>query len=934
MKSKKNLISRALAILLVMVMCISMLPVGVFADELDEGDQPEPEVKVEVTVTKDEETGDLEVDGRPEATPGVDGETKYDNKGQENAPAKVEGSVTASTDEDETTTNGQGDPIHMEGTIEGEETITVNAPEEDVSPEEPETTAPVTDPLPLESNEIDFTFDGEDGFGKDDQKTKDQDNGDGAEVGADIKELVEAIRPQKPEGDGWNETEAGYAKTDGEFETDEDGVEVGTVIGTTWNTAPKKDGTGWTTETVETTTEKGKLTEEELKKLWDPEADGAEVDEDGNLVKTDVVTVGRDTITTTITYNTANGTYEKKTVKTTTEDVTVEEVEEGIIQVSGVNASIGDDNGTLKGLESLGPAQDIIDFYKRNESRFKNEKGKPVFDTNGLEWNGEAYVDSVTGEVVAEGWLAKHLIHPFSHKGEETEALRFFESVVRSSLFIDTANGEGQVDGQAMIRGMKDKNGNYVYVYCVQHEVKDNKNVDYDISNVEDGNYFNLSKEDLRHIQYIAEHGYWGTSSGVGSLAEVQKLIAEEYQGYITDGIAIAVTQAALWYYGNDDGAAMFEKDGELIDIFTQCYNKSTLSSVATTGKLESKEQEAAMALFKALIKKGETIADAELKSTTDIISQEDIKGTSISVDGKVTADELDKLVADLAAKEEKSADEVAQLKKAERDKSLVEKYQSNAELKDKDLYKTDLSLTVAVVPGEMNATGDGMMIYVYVDGVEGAVASVKLNKDAETADGKVKIEIPGVVLPEGVKITLNLSGTQNLTEGAYMFRSDVDYSKSQTMVGYVKDETASRSVDLNVNMTFNVTDPEVEETTEVTATQTVEQTSTWNWSESWEQDYSYYTPPEDPEDPEDPSTPPEDPNTPPEEEIPELEIPLAEMPIDEMPEEEIELDEPDIPLADIPATGDISLAWYAVASLSACGLAALSVSKKKEQEI
>ena len=87
--------------------------------------------------------------------------------------------------------------------------------------------------------------------------------------------------------------------------------------------------------------------------------------------------------------------------------------------------------------------------------------------------------------------------------------------------------------------------------------------------------------------------------------------------------------------------------------------------------------------------------------------------------------------------------------------------------------------------------------------------------------------------------------------------------------------------------------------------------------------------------------------------EIPEEEPPLVEMPTEEapvpvedlpdeqppladIPEEEttlIDIPEENVPMVGVPQTGDISLAWYAVAVLSACGLAALTLKKREGEE-
>ena len=113
---------------------------------------------------------------------------------------------------------------------------------------------------------------------------------------------------------------------------------------------------------------------------------------------------------------------------------------------------------------------------------------------------------------------------------------------------------------------------------------------------------------------------------------------------------------------------------------------------------------------------------------------------------------------------------------------------------------------------------------------------------------------------------------------------------------------------------------------------------------------------PDDPVDPVDPDDP-DDPVDPvdPEVEIPDEDVPLTEVPVVEVPysdmslaeepvveipdgdvplaeEPVVDIPDEDVPLADVPETGDISCAWYAMAVLSACGLMALYLLKKREE--
>ena len=73
-----------------------------------------------------------------------------------------------------------------------------------------------------------------------------------------------------------------------------------------------------------------------------------------------------------------------------------------------------------------------------------------------------------------------------------------------------------------------------------------------------------------------------------------------------------------------------------------------------------------------------------------------------------------------------------------------------------------------------------------------------------------------------------------------------------------------------------------------------------------------------------------------PEEDPPLAEIPEEQPPLVEIPEQQpplVDIPDEDVPLADVPETGDLSTSWYLALLLSACGLPALALLKKREQE-
>ena len=183
---------------------------------------------------------------------------------------------------------------------------------------------------------------------------------------------------------------------------------------------------------------------------------------------------------------------------------------------------------------------------------------------------------------------------------------------------------------------LEDAAGRKYYAYCADWSTGAVMSTKYELVNVLDASYIK-DKTAREHLQTIARYGYWGTKEGIGSLAEVKKLVDPKYQGAINDGIALAVTQAALWKYGNQDPNLKFGgnnmnghgddsqryETNELLEYF---YNKNMVIQ-----ELTEPQRKAAVALYNALIGKMPDSTDP----VTDIITKEDIKNATIRV-GKV----------------------------------------------------------------------------------------------------------------------------------------------------------------------------------------------------------------------------------------------------------------------------------------------------------
>ena len=482
-----------------------------------------------------------------------------------------------------------------------------------------------------------------------------------------------------------------------------------------------------------------------------------------------------------------------------------------------------------------------------------------------------------------------------------------------------------------------DKDGNEHYVYCADFAVSPQAGFRYDMENVEDAGYYD--SEAAAHIRAIAQNGYWGTSEGAGSLDAVKQMLVDAYNNgeidkddyrglatawgfdtYLTDGMALAATQAALWTFGNS-GDMMIDKE----DLFTSYYQ-------AVGGRnwreLDSREWALTKALYDYLV------SQTEAPTHQNTLINEN----NFATDASLTVGQRDE---------------------------------------DTGKYEADLTFTLAVMP---DAESDDLLVHVVVGGevvetrrLAGDDSGTQYGVIPRSGDGSYTLS--GLKLAEGVNIDLRLTGTQNIGEGVYLFTSEVSTEpvsydgdgepvfSSQTFVGV---ESGRQSVDLSVSLNFTVneaaagvvtdtastTGRKVDATetsrtdtttttggrTETAVTVTTVQKNDREWEVTWEKDYTYPDPePETPEEPETPDTPeqPETPETPespevpettpveppvediPEEDVPQTDIPVEDVPLVVIPDEEV-------PVADVPQTGDDSGLWYVLLMASFTGLAVM----------
>lgn len=462
---------------------------------------------------------------------------------------------------------------------------------------------------------------------------------------------------------------------------------------------------------------------------------------------------------------------------------------------------------------------------------------------------------------------------------------------------------------------LSDKDNNDFYAYCADFEVSAVEGYRYGMENLEDATYYNNddNNDAAKHIRYIALNGYWGTNGAVGtpeytgSLAKVQALMrtAKNENGSdmfteaevdgLTPGQAITATQAAIWYYGNsnkDSNSGIDTTKG----VVGKYYDGNTFSEVPA-GKAATVEK-----LFNLLIS-----GTQEAEAGTTIINENNF----------ATAAKLTDIIRIVDKNEIPTITDTST--------GVTQPLHP-----EKDWYSTNLSFSLLLEPSQgdeltvtvLDSSGAVLKTEVLCGTDDNSVWHKWLNRDQ-----KQMYTIEGVKIAEGVTITLNLSGTQNLQPGVYLYTSEVfpdkdeDERSSQTFVGVANGQ---RNVNLNVNLKFEVQDPKLavktsEQTTKstttdtkveigtgerteitkskhITVTETVTESTRRTWNSSWTKRFSGNDGGGD--------------------SVHSL--------------YNLSKQEPIIP--EIPVTGDNSIVWFALGFLSLAGLVLLYCMRKKVQ--
>jgi hypothetical protein len=353
---------------------------------------------------------------------------------------------------------------------------------------------------------------------------------------------------------------------------------------------------------------------------------------------------------------------------------------------------------------------------------------------------------------------------------------------------------------------VEEGSGRRHYVLCADLSVSPRSHMGYNMENVEDATYY--SAADAAHIKAIALSGYWGTSSGIGSLAAVRSLLQEaglssDLTDLLTPGMALTATQAAVWAYGNSDASHTY-------DIY------DTIHTYAF-GDLTEDEQKVLFTLYELLVNMD---PDSVTDTSSTIINQNQFAtNASIVVKDKTTSAE------------------------------------------DGTVYDTDISFTLGTVP----TASDDLYLTVTVTDKDGVVVSTTTGalpqgtawSDSKAGTNGQLYTLEDVQLPAGAKVTLTLTGTQILSQGVYLYTAG-DYRSTQTFVGIA---SGTRKVDLSVDLSFQETAPTAafqyttaSKTTALTGTRQDTKVDTVTYSLTTASAGTTVVPDEDPADPEEPS--------------------------------------------------------------------------------
>jgi len=946
-------IKKLFALIMVMCMLVSMLPLQALAEETDlstlEG--------LDVSMTIDEETNTVVVEFAPAAEETVSEEetapaAEETVSEEETAPAAEE---TASEEEaapaEETASEEETAPAAEETASEEEAAPAAEetASEEEVAPDAEETVS--EDAVIIETPTGDLEWESELTFGEN--------------IDAEVTDVT--VTEEVTEEGAIIVTESATVETEG---TLENGAEVeGEEIYTETTTTV-------TTETEETITVEAALEGQETTTLEDaaitpddtdlPEVEIPVITEDAEIVVPENAevevevkeneetgeTVTTETVTTTeeekvegenVTSETTTvTTVEKTTTETTTEEgetETTESVKVTVNVTETTNEVVGDvqegeddteydyteiettierevtteagdvevtvNEGDVTNLEALAPEEFEGKDYDNKEGlltgwspdslqSYADAVAKPE-DAPGYDyqWTGYAEATNAVRAVSVDVVYKKDPVTGEALKDENGDYI--IESMSYSGKYKDGMDATPSIF--ALKKYNEDGTESLYYAYCIDNDTGAQPGSWYKVTNLEDSDYY-PDEESADKLRAIVNNGYWGQESGKGSSAQMmEKLLA---------------------YYGEDATIEVDDKNGNMIsfnvrevlagmnDADALAVTQTAIWSYANgTLAVQDGKDGSIIETIYSVVKPKANLAntdrdydyerDARLKAMYMWLLG--LEGESAASEDVTTIINENNFVEDMSITI----------------KDKVEDHTDNYdENDDNDVYNTELNFTLAFVP---DTTSDDLLVYLMDENgekikdangdyiVRRLAGTNSEGREAETIlpDTNGVYTLSGLQLSENsdFKFDLRLDGTQYLKQGVYVYTAHGGSSASQTMVG-IAEGTHTVNVAASMTISFNV-----DESKNVVATR--------YWRE--ESDPVVFVTPAE-------VVPPAE-----EEETP---APPVRYRMERgVGEEEVIIDEP-VPLADVPQTGDNSVLWFALIMLSGLGLCILDLSGKK----
>ena len=318
---------------------------------------------------------------------------------------------------------------------------------------------------------------------------------------------------------------------------------------------------------------------------------------------------------------------------------------------------------------------------------------------------------------------------------------------------------------------VSDKNAQIFTTYCADQNTPAVPGYSYNLVNLKDSP--NYSPEDTEMMQTVANHGYWGTESGFGSLQALKarlkdaEIMTDEELDKLNDGMATTATQYAIWTFSNKMDKRTF-------------YNVYHTTTGNAGVKAAAKEDsDLIFKVYNYLVNlEPSTFAP---KSTRNIIINDKNFINTISLDIK----------------------------------SKPETHPNNLDaISTNDAYLVDVVFDLKVTPDQLV---DDLRLEI-MDGEDviatGRIAGTKLDGEVSlTADGNGFYVFEDIVIKEGQEnIRFVLKGQQHLEKTPYLLLSEIREGVASQNLLCVAEGDRNVNVSLDLHFTLDINDDVVED--------------------------------------------------------------------------------------------------------------------------